>query len=255
MAELKVLPKKILVAFDFDHTMIDGNSDIHITHLCPEGEVPPDIKEKYSDKSWTYYMAAIFEHLHKHGIQREDLKRSVCEIPLTEGMDELLKYLENDLFEVIVISDSNSVFIDYSLEHFGLGRVVNKVYTNPAKYDNRGMLTIEYYHTQDWCTLSTVNLCKGFILDEHIKSGRGTVDYVHVLYIGDGTNDLCPALRLLENDFVFPRKEYRLWKKLKKLGCLDNQASDLDLKARIIEWSSGKEILGVCKELSSELTK
>jgi pyridoxal phosphate phosphatase PHOSPHO2 len=247
--------KKILVAFDFDHTVIDGNSDTHITHLCPEGDVPPDIKEKFSDKGWTHYMAAIFKHLHKHGIQEEDIRRSICEIPLTEGICDLMKYLESDLFEVIIISDSNSVFIDYSVKKYGLERVVDKVYTNPAKYDNKGLLTIEFYHTQDWCTLSTENLCKGHILDEHIKNGKDLVDYAHVLYVGDGTNDLCPALRLFENDYIFPRKQYSLWKKLKKLGCLDSETSDLDLKAKVVEWSTGREVLDVCKELASEINK
>ncbi|XP_060553682.1 pyridoxal phosphate phosphatase PHOSPHO2-like isoform X2 [Ruditapes philippinarum] len=244
--------RKILVALDFDHTVIDGNSDIHITHLCPSGEVPDDIKEKFSETGWTHYMGAIFEYLYSHGLYEKDLKQSINEIPLTEGMAELFKFLEHELFEVIIISDSNSMFIDYAIEKNNLGNVIDKVYTNPAEYDHTGKLTIKFYHTQDWCKLSTENLCKGHILEEHVKNAQDNVEFSHILYVGDGSNDLCPSLRLAEKDFVFPRKQYSLWKKLKKLGCLDNEETDLELKAKIVEWSSGIEVLDVCKQLERE---
>jgi len=238
--------KKILVAFDFDHTIIDGNSDIEITHLCPDGKVPQDIKDKYSDRSWTNYMAAIFKHIHEHGKTAEDMMETINEIPLTEGMTELLQFLSQDPFEVIIISDSNSVFIDYSLKHYKLD-CVSSVYTNPATYDENGLLKIEYYHTQDWCDLSTVNLCKGHILEEHIKQSGHS--YQYVLYVGDGSNDLCPGLRLSNSDYLFPRKDFSLWKKLNVAGCLDGGTSELDLKAKVVEWTSGSQVLNVCKEV------
>lgn len=244
--------QKVLVAFDFDHTIIDGNSDVHITHLCPSGNVPDDIKVKFRETGWTHYMSAIFEHLHSHGVQEQDMKTSICELPLTDGMEELLRFLENELFEVIIISDSNSIFIDYAIEKYDLASVVDKVYTNPAKYDDTGRLTIEFYHTQDWCKLSTENLCKGHILEEHVNNKERGVEFSHILYVGDGSNDLCPSLRLCEKDYAFPRKQYSLWKKLKQLGCLDNEATDIDFKAKIVEWSSGKEVLDVCKTLVRE---
>ncbi|KAL4222936.1 Phospho-2-dehydro-3-deoxyheptonate aldolase AroG [Mactra antiquata] len=242
-------PKKVLVAFDFDHTIIDGNSDIHITTLGPNGHIPQEIKDKYSDNGWTHYMAAIFKYLHGHNIKSQDLKSSIEELPLVEGMDELFQYLNDETFEVIIISDSNSVFIDYALEKYGLKTIVKRVYTNPAKYDNDDLLGIEFYHTQDWCDLSTENLCKGHILEEHIEERKKEVEFSHILYVGDGTNDLCPSLRLSDRDFVFPRQDFSLWKKLKKLGCLDDATSDLDLKAKVIVWKSGLEVLDICKRL------
>lgn len=238
--------KKILVAFDFDHTIIDGNSDIEITHLCPGGKVPKEIKAKYSSRSWTNYMASIFRYLHEHGKVASDMEKTICGIPLTEGMPELMEYLKQEPFEVIIISDSNSVFIDYSLKQHGWG-FIKSVYTNPALFDENGLLKIEYYHTQDWCDLSTVNLCKGHILTEHIKHAGH--EYEFILYVGDGTNDLCPGLKLKEADYLFPRKKFSLWQRLKDLGCLDGEESELDLKAQVVEWTSGKEILKVCEQL------
>lgn len=241
--------KKILVAFDFDHTVIDGNSDIEISHLCPGGKVPKEIKSKYSEKSWTNYMGAIFKYLHEHGTTAADMENTIHSIPLTAGMEELFKFLNQEPFEVIIISDSNSVFIDYSLK-FHNYQFVKSVYTNPAAFDDDGLLKIEYYHTQDWCDLSTENLCKGHILNDHIK--QSTYDYQNVLYVGDGGNDLCPGLRLKHSDYLFPRKNYSLWKKLGVLGCLDGVTTEVDMKAKIVEWTSGTEILEVCKQLYRE---
>lgn len=241
--------RKILVAFDFDHTIIDGNSDIEISHLCPGGKVPKEIKDKYSDRSWTNYMAAIFKYLHEHGTTAKDMEETIGSLPLTEGMEELLQFLSQDTFEVIIISDSNSVFIEFSLKKHNI-ECVKKVYTNPAAFQENGLLKIEYYHTQDWCDLSTVNLCKGHILDEHMKQSES--DYSSVVYVGDGGNDLCPGLRLKESDYFFPRKNFSLWRKLNDLGVLSGGTSELDMKAKVVEWSSGADILDLCKRLSKD---
>ena len=238
---------KVLVAFDFDHTIIDDNSDIQVTTLCPEGEVPQDIKDLYSDKCWTFYMRAIFEHLHKNGISEEKIRESIENLPFTDGMMDLFKHLDKEEYDVIIISDSNSKFIQYALEHAKIDHIVSDVYTNPADFDDKGCLQIEFYHTQDWCELSTQNLCKGHILEEHVKKNSNTTTYTQIVYVGDGTNDLCPTLKLREKDYACPRKGFSLWKKLKKLGCLDGTTTDLDLKANILVWSSGTEIIDLLK--------
>ena len=41
------MAEKILVAFDFDHTLIDENSDVYVRKLAPDGKIPQHIKDKY----------------------------------------------------------------------------------------------------------------------------------------------------------------------------------------------------------------
>ena len=52
---------KVLVAFDFDHTIIEDNSDLSVRKLAPDGKLPQYIKDMYKDNDWTGYMAAIFQ--------------------------------------------------------------------------------------------------------------------------------------------------------------------------------------------------
>lgn len=114
------------------------------------------------------------------------------------------------------------------------------MYTNPAQFDASGRLTIDGYHVQDWCKLSTVNMCKGHILDAHINdAAQHGVRYDRVAYVGDGSNDLCPALRLRPVDIVFPRKGFRLIDKIASL----NVDAGVVLAAKVVPWTNGLEIL------------
>ena len=49
---------------------------------------------------------------------------------------------------VIIISDSNSVFISHILQANELENLVDKVFTNPAQWSQDGRLTIKPYHHQ-----------------------------------------------------------------------------------------------------------
>ena len=227
---------KCLIAFDFDHTIIDDNSDIHVQVLAPGKQLPADIKELYSSNGWTEYMGAIFSHLHKAGIKQKDIEDCMKQIPLVDRMHELFQFLYDNRFDIIIISDSNSYFIDVILKHVDLH--VDRVFTNHAEFNSAGCLTIEYYHSQDWCTLSSRNLCKGHILEEYI-SQRATDGHIYnfVAFVGDGSNDLCPSLRLRKQDAVFVRKGYRLERMI-------SQPSEghANIAANVTIWESGEDI-------------
>ena len=235
------MSEKMLVAFDFDHTIIDDNSDLYVRKLAPNGKIPDHIKALYSDDGWTDYMGSIFQYLHENGTTPEDILQCMTEIKFTEGMKDLLRYLNRDNFHVIIISDSNSVFISHIMQKAGLNGVIDETYTNPAQFSDSGCLKLDYYHLQDWCSLSTKNLCKGHILEDHIRrqASQG-VHYKTVAYVGDGSNDLCPGLKLRAEDLLFPRIGFSLCKKLK--------GHSRELKAQVLPWKTGGEILDVLKQ-------
>ncbi len=178
-------------------------------------------------------------------LQSALLRVAVIALFVFLGMMELLDELRKDNYEVIIISDANSEFIRCILQAAGVFDIVHTTYTNPAHWDASGRLHVQYYHTQDWCDLSTRNLCKGQILDTHIKVAQEqrSVKFSHVVYVGDGRNDLCPSLRLKSGDVICPRKGFSLVKDLAKL-------QEGELKCKVVPWDTGFVLLRHIKELS-----
>ena len=186
-------------------------------------------------------MGEIFNYLHSQNIKPDQILECMTEIAVSPGMVDLLNTLDQTKAEAIIISDANSVFIDHILSFHGLKDRINKVFTNPAKFNDEGCLQIEMYHVQDSCSLSTVNLCKGQILETSIEERmKLNVNFTHVVFIGDGHNDFCPSMRLSPKDFVFPREGYSLVKYIEKM-----KDQGLHIKASIHTWSSGSDILKV----------
>lgn len=237
------------MAFDFDHTIIDENSDLYVRKLAPNEHIPEDISALFSNKGWTEYMGAIFKYLHSNGTTPSEVEACMHEIPLTDGMSTLFDFISKEHIEVIIISDSNSQFIKMILENFQLQQSVKEVFTNPANFDTAGCLNIEYHHFQDWCQLSTKNLCKGHILQQYIKkrSEEGH-DFASIFYVGDGSNDFCPTLTLGECDYVLPRKGFTLLKKIRNYHP-DDSEKDVQLKAQVYAWDTGRDILSHLKEV------
>lgn len=249
-AETKQQPfemtKSLLLVFDFDHSIIDANSDHYVTKLVPP--IPAEIKESYNSQCWVYYMGAVFEHLHKVGITPEQILKCMNEIPFISGMKDLLQFMNRDNVELIIISDANSVFIKQILQNAALDDLFAATFTNPAEFDSSGCLRVQCYHYQDWCPLSTTNLCKGSILQDYLKQRqKGGVTFSHIAYVGDGTYDLCPCLTLSANDFVFPRTDFSLWKKIKHM----QKNKDSSLKAKVVPWNTGLDILETVKPIVS----
>ena len=100
-------------------------------------------------------------------------------------------------------------------------------------------MEVQCHHLHE-CTRCPVNLCKRKVLEVYLseQAARG-VEYRRMFYVGDGGNDLCPTSCLRGSDVVMPRKGFTLEKLLGKLK--DDDV--VSLKARVVSWSSGSEIL------------
>ena len=68
-------------------------------------------------------------------------------------------------------------------------------------------------------------------------------EYNKILYVGDGGNDLCLSKKLSEKDYVFPRKNYKLYK------LLFNENKKDEIKANIYPWQNGQEIIDILETL------
>lgn len=233
-----------LVVFDFDHTIIDANSDIHVNKLFPTDDDRLTAEKNSSQfDCWTNRMQDIFRHLQKHHIQQSDYIRNMQEIALTSGFSHLIEYLHSlPQSHLIIASDSNLVFIETILKHHHLDRAFEGVFTNPAYFNNDEQCLIIEQYGQQTCSTCPSNMCKREIIEKYLRTKY--TEQMPVLFIGDGHNDVCAAKSLKKGDLVCARSGYRMAKELKQLEGSDKEK----LQAELFEWNNGKEIEDFIKE-------
>ncbi|KFR10275.1 Pyridoxal phosphate phosphatase PHOSPHO2 [Opisthocomus hoazin] len=240
---------KFLLVFDFDHTIIDENSDTWIVKCAPEKKLPNGLRNSYRPGHWTEYMGRVFVYLGENGVKEDEMKRTMTTIPFTAGMVDLLGFIgENkELFDCIIVSDSNTVFIDWILKAADCHEVFDEVFTNPAAFSSAGYLTVQSCHAH-LCAKCPKNLCKRKVLKEFLdKQLERGVSYQQIVYIGDGGNDLCPVMFLKKDDIAMPRQGYTLEKKISQL------AQDLSpVECSVLVWSSAIDIMAYLKLLIKE---
>ncbi|XP_060518679.1 probable phosphatase phospho2 [Cylas formicarius] len=243
---------KNLAVFDFDYTIIDDNSDTAVAKLVAPEKITKEIRQLHKHEGWTSFMQGVFSVLHENKVTEYDISDLIRHIPAVDGMKGLITELyDNFNFDIIIISDSNTYFIKEWLEESKLDTKVLKVFSNPAVFKDNGLLKIEMYHVQDCCKLSTRNLCKGKIMEDFIKSQmEKNVNYNRVFYVGDGYNDLCPILRLKDDDVACVRDKYKCSDLVQKSKCgtLIESGIKCDVKAQVCVWTTGKQILQFIKE-------
>lgn len=255
-SKLRNLVQRELVVFDFDETLVDCNSDTWIHKLLPNKRLPEQIEYRHG-QDYFKHVQSVLAYLHSVGIREQDYVKCLASMKSVPGIVEsLIATLgkETDKYDMIILSDSNSFFISSYLKTKSLENLFPTVLTNPARFADDGQLLIDEYHVQDHCSLSARNLCKGEALKNFI--GKRMLDhntvYTCINYVGDGENDLCPSTKLSNRDRIFPREGYsldRLCSKLKLNSELD-LTSDTNpklptIKASVIPWSTGEEILSV----------
>ena len=204
---------KRLFAFDFDHTLINNNTDTWVMGLRPELFLRERLVEmRRRLPCWTDLMDSVFAELHRAGCGRREMLEHMGKLEVyNQALKALKAVSECQWADAIIISDSNSVFIEHILKQCDVGSVVTEVFTNPAYFDDSGRLRVHRFHSHTCPTcVNSPNMCKGTIL-------RGFLDrkqYGCVVYVGDGSGDYCPSVKMTERDIVICRKGYSLEKKL-----------------------------------------
>lgn len=224
----------MLAVFDFDHTIVKKNSDIVARDMIKPPSLIPNSKDY--PNNWTGYMQKVFDTLKNIEISADQVLNEVSLMEPVKGIPKLMKAFHKNNVNIIIASDSNSLFIDNWLKQNKLSETVLSVYTNPGKIED-GLIKIKPHTMQTMCEQCTTNMCKGSIVKEHIALKINT-NYNKIFYFGDGENDLCPILKLTRNDIAFPRSGYTL----------DNLLKSHVVQAEIIPWGTGYNI---CEYLNS----
>lgn len=86
---------------------------------------------------------------------------------------------------------------------------------------------------------------QGLII-ERIQASLAKEGDKTIIYLGDGSGDYCPSLKLEEGDYVMPRKNFPLWDLISRNPML--------IKAEIHEWYDGEELEKVLLHLINKIS-
>ena len=207
--------KQVLFVFDFDHTLVNHNTDTHIFDIAPELKVRSRLRElRQKIPCWPLMINHVMGEIHSAGHDQEEVTSHMKKVEFFSGMlASLWRIASCNGAEMMVLSDANTVFIDTLLCKVGLGRAFSRIFTNPAYFDSDGRLHVGCYHSHQCkrCQRSP-NLCKGMVLKEVLAEGC----YRSVVYVGDGEGDVCPSTVLSERDHVVARERFPLAERLKE---------------------------------------
>ncbi|KAI9322118.1 phosphatase phospho-type [Dichotomocladium elegans] len=198
-----------LAVFDFDWSLIEADSDAAVL----SGLSPLHWQKcRSAGVQWTDLMDQTLCELQDEGYSQKNIKDILEQVPLVPSAVELLKALAANHTRVLVLSDANTFYVETILKAQGVRHLVTDIITNPTYVDGKGRLRINRRilptDTQHNCPNPCgLNICKGQELDRYIATYG---PFRQIMYIGDGKNDYCPALRLKSSDHYFVRSGRKL---------------------------------------------
>ncbi|KAI0733146.1 phosphatase phospho-type [Fomitopsis betulina] len=241
-------PERILIVYDFDWSMADQDSDRWIFEV-----LAPDLRRKMktikTEVQWTDLVAQSLRELHARGVTREQIEGALLKLPFHPAMARAvtnLKAKSNPKTTFLCLSNANSVFITTILKAQGLEMLFEEIVTNPAEWDPSGLLKlrrrIDPNGPQHQCKVGcSPNMCKGEELEAFLEKHKP--DYDRVIYVGDGSNDFCPVLRLRSQDMVLCRRN----RALEKL--LAGYEEEGRVKCQVRYWAGAWEVEEIFNQL------
>jgi len=219
--------EKILFVFDFDHTMVDSNTDSWFIEKTDQS---------FRDSGytcWTDFMQSLFKLLYSRGLTEEQIKIGLGKLKILSAVKKACGFItESDKAECIILSDANVLSIKEILIANGMGTWFKDIISNPASFNDKGMLTIQYHHQSvHGCSKCPRNLCKKKALATYLTDCQ----YDRIVYVGDGFNDICPSLGLSTHDVVIARKGFYMAKHINDSGLLKASLHIIDFDDSIVK--------------------
>jgi len=247
--------KSVQVLWDFDWSLINGNSDFYVHRKLYGKEnydkkIYAELDKEAESKGVTVFTDLMDQYcwpklFNDFKLTKETFIKHLVDIDIFPSNLHIIRTLgaDSESVQQFVISDANTVLIEEILNHHKLSPFIpsEQIYTNPGWWDEEtGIIRCKRYHMDPHkCELKrpcSVNICKGKILTEEIfKKDKESDDLIRI-YIGDGGGDYCPLRFLGENDYVFCRRGKSLERRIKK-------DDGIKLNCTVMKWSDGKELL------------
>jgi len=245
-AKLSLQIPKLLLAMDFDNTLVSHIPGfmISVQTLFPDAKVPEELMEIKRSNGWDAFRAECFRWLHQNGVSKDRIVASLAVTPLISGMKELLEWAAGQ-GEVIVISHSFTLAVEAVLAANDVDQYVSKVIANGSHFTEEGELVVEMdVNAKSPCKQGCRSLCKGDELQAYLARRRSELRdedaFATVAFAGDGSNDVCPCLRLRRGpDVALARRDTHLARLLVKAIFQGNGEAD---GLRMMEWTDGYQI-------------
>ncbi|XVF48649.1 hypothetical protein PTKIN_Ptkin03bG0207200 [Pterospermum kingtungense] len=220
-----------VLVFDFDKTIIDCDSDDWVVEAFGVTDLFDQLRPTLP---WNTLMDRMIMEVQSRGNTIDDIAACLRRVSLDPKIISVLKSAHALRCDLKIISDANVFFIKTILKNHGLLDRFSEINTNPSYVDGEGRLRISPYHdfesSSRGCNICPPNMCKGLIMERIRASGKK-----RFIYVGDGTADFCPGLKLGEDDFLMPRKNFPMW----ELVCSNRKL----IRANDIrEWNDGEEL-------------
>lgn len=174
------------MVWDFDLSLLlEANTD---TWIVKRFSLPAYDALRRTEQQWTDAMDAALGSLADRGVTPEAQRSAFAELPFQNA--GLVKRLhEGGGVTQVIVSDANSLFIEWLLSIHGLAHCFDRIVTNPAAVVG-DRVRVRHFHRNDACSLCPVNLCKGAVLQAYLRDHPG---FARVFYVGDGRGDFHPC--------------------------------------------------------------
>ncbi|KAA1088396.1 hypothetical protein PGT21_005265 [Puccinia graminis f. sp. tritici] len=242
-----------LIVFDFDWSLVDQDTDRYLFEVL-DPSLRILLAERKKTMQWTDNVADCLLRLADRGFTQSQITEAFGTLPLHPAMKRAIESLSRTVKEdwaettneLLILSNSNSMFIELVLKHHGLWSLFDgAVITNPAQWDpenpDRLLLhrRVDPMGTPHGCTVGcSANMCKAAELIAHLERLKPSKTIDRIAYVGDGDNDYCPISRVLKHgDVALVRSRRELARRIESETAKGNT-----LSCKVVLWEGAWEV-------------
>jgi len=213
-----------IFVWDFDWTVINCNSDEYVpAGFLGDEEVAERITAEMKEHGPTKWHECVANLINacmiEKGCSKDDILEKAAQMPfLIDVKQALTDVANNKQCQQAIISDGNDKFIEAYLRKNDMIDFFSNIETNVGSWvtNNIGTSFKIRYQSSKYggheCKLKCPpNLCKTQVLEDILnRMSSKDMQRPRIVYVGDGHNDACPALQVLnENDVLLAREGKR----------------------------------------------
>ena len=232
------IQNKILVILDFDNTIVKGFSDEKVLDLVNNEELVKEILGE-GKQSWAESMQKGFLQIKENKKTISHVREIIENLEFNEKFLDFFEYLKihKDLYETIIISGTNTLFIRWFLEKNRLGSVIKNFFALDAIEDDEKMIRITDSHKHN-CSECNISQCKQILARDYTQRKQ----FKKIVFIGDGHNDFCLGKFLKEDDYLLPRVDFALHK------LVNDPVKRFEISCKVLPWKNGLDIINYIKK-------